>query len=151
MTESEEEAPQPKPARTPEATLNTALMVSAVVALLYGVPILLVPSVFWGTVGGADNDALAALESMRWSGGVLAGLGLAAIFAIREHRGQRTFVTGLAFASAAAAVGLWLSAVNGEFSDVLDFWFYWLATLVATGLAAYLWWARIKARSLLGL
>jgi hypothetical protein len=151
MTDSQEEGAARAP-RSPGSTLNTALLASAVVALVYGVPILLIPTVFWGDIGGAEGARLEALESMRWAGGLLGGLGLAAIFAIRDPRGQRTFVTGLSFAAAAAAAGLWLSVLNGEFGDAgLAAWFSWLATLLATVVAAYLWWARFKARDLLGI
>jgi len=136
--------------RTPESTLNTALLAYAIVALVYGVPILLIPQVFWGDIGGGSDVAVAFLEGFRWAGGVLGGLALGVLLSIREHRGQRTLVTAVALATAGAAVGLWVSALAGEL-DFLHAWFYWLATIVTSVLGLYLWWARFRARDILGL
>ncbi len=147
--ESATPAPTPKEPRSPRHTLNIALLAVVALDVGYGLPMLLWPNLLWGTIGGADGRHLEALETNRWAGGLLIGLGIGALFVIAKPRGQRTIVTMFAIQSAIVAAALVLSAVNGEFSDVLDAWFYWLAAVVTAATSLYLWYARLKARAVL--
>ncbi len=141
--------PAPKTPRSPRHTLNLALLVLVGLDLGYGLPMLLWPGLLWGTIGGADGLHLEALKTNRWAGALLVGLAIGALFVMARPAGQRTIVTMFAIQSAIAATALVLSAVNGELSGVLDAWFYWLAAVATAATSLYLWYARLKARSVL--
>ena len=110
----------------------------------------LAPGFIWGTVGGAENAARDALESNRWVGGLLLVLAFGALLVLRQPRGQRTFVTTLALGDAVMAALLIGGVLGDEFSDVVDAWFVWLTAIGLAVISAGLWWARLKARAVLG-
>ena len=152
MTQEFDETPETKPPkepRSPRATLSLALLAYIAGNTVYGLPMILVPGVIWDTIGGAEGDAQAALESNRWVGGLLLALAFGALLVLRNPRGQRTFVTTLALGDAAMATLLVLGVISGEFDEVVDAWFVWVTAVGLGAISAGLWWGRLKARSVL--
>ena len=144
-----QEAPRSKPEpRPPGSTLRIAVLVYAVLNLVSGTSILVWPSLFWGTIGGADDEALEVIKSVRWGGAILAAFGIGALMVYARPRGQRTFVTSMALQDAGVTAALVFSSLTDELA-YLDTWFV-VALIGATALSGlYLWWARFKARDLL--
>lgn len=126
-----------------------ALLAYIVGNTVYGLPMVLVPGVLWGTIGGADGDAQVALESNRWVGALLLALAFGALLVLRQPAGQRTFVTTLAMGDAAMAAVIVLGALGGDFSDVLDDWFVWATAVGLGAISGGLWWGRLKGRHIL--
>ncbi len=151
QAESQPEPRAKRKPRTPRGTLNLALFAYMAVNLAYGIPMLVFPAFLWGTIAGAEGQALAALETTRWGGGILVALAIGAFLLLAVPRGQRTFVTTLALHYSLAAGGILLSILAGEFDEVdgLRDWFPWVSLLVVAAVALYLWLARFKARDLL--
>ena len=143
--------PPRKEPRTPRQVLSIAMVATATVDLGFGLPALVWPNLLWDTVGGADGGALAALESARWAGALLVAFGIGAVFVLMRPRGQRTMVTVLCIQASLTAAAILFSAANNEFDGVVDDWFYWATGAATTLVAAYLWFARFKARSELAL
>ncbi len=148
--EQDRRSPRRAP-RTPRGTLNAALVAYMAINLAYGVPMLLFPNFLWGTIGGAEGQALEALESTRWAGAILVAFAAGVFLLLAVPRGQRTFVTTLALHYSLAAAALLFSTLTGEFDDIVGLraWFPWLATVVVALAALYIWYARFKARDLL--
>lgn len=147
---TDREAPRSKPVpRPPGSTLRIAVLIYAVLNLVSGTSILVWPSLFWGTIGGADDEALEVIRSVRWGGAILAAFGIGALMVYARPRGQRTFVTSMALQDAGVTAALVFSSLTDELV-YLDTWFV-VALIGATALSGlYLWWARFKARDLLG-
>jgi uncharacterized iron-regulated membrane protein len=147
---TDREAPRSKPApRPPGSTLRIAVLIYAVLNLVSGTSILVWPSLFWGTIGGADDEALEVIKSVRWGGAILGAFGIGALMVYARPRGQRTFVTSMALQDAGVTAALVFSSLTDELA-YLDTWFV-VALIGATALSGlYLWWARFKARDLLG-
>ncbi len=144
-------APAPKEPRQPlsaAATLRLAIVLYIAVTIGYGLPMLVWPNLLWDTIAGASGDELAGLVSVRWAGGVLVGLGIAAFLVLAKPKGQRSFVSGMTFHTSLAAAAILVSSINGEL-DVVDAWFRWASFIVVAVLAVYLWLARWRARDLL--
>lgn len=139
-------SPEPRP---PGSTLRIAVLIYAVLNLLAGTSILLWPSLLWGTIGGADDEALEIIKSVRWGGAILVAFGVGALMVYARPKGQRTFVTSMALQDAGVTAALVYSSLADELA-YLDTWFV-IALIGATALSGlYLWFARFKARDLLG-
>ena len=143
-----EEVPEKEP-RTPRATLNLALLAYIAGNTVYGLPMVLVPGLIWGTIAGAEGDVAEALESNRWVGGLLLALAFGALLILRKPAGQRSFVMTLALGDAAMAALLVLGALGNDFDGVVDAWFVWASAVGLALISAGLWWSRLKARALL--
>ena len=146
---AESKPPFPKEPRTPRSILNIGLLAFMIVSFGYGLPLLLWPDVLWGTVGGAEGDFERALGTTRWAGAFLTAWAVGAFFVFTRPKGQRTFVTTITLQASLASAALFVSAVSGEFDDVVDTWFPWLSAVIVGLLALYLWYARVKARDIL--
>lgn len=145
--------PAPKEPRTPGAVLATGLFVYIAVNVAYGLPMLVWPELLWETIGGADADTAGmVLATNRWAGGVLLGLAAGAVFVLMRPTGQRTFVTMLCIHTALAAAAILYSISTGEWDDAgIAAWFAWLSAIVVAAESGYLWYARVKARSVLAM
>jgi hypothetical protein len=142
-------APQPKQkrARTPQATLNTALLAYAAVNGLSGLAITLFPRFFWETFGSADGDFVRALDSTRFGGAALFALAIGALLVLRRPAGQQTLVTVFALEATFVTAAL----IANVFVDdtVTGLLFDWVMLLGCAAVAGYLWLARFKARRIL--
>ena len=123
-----------------EVTVSrTILYVEAIVSLVYGLLFLLIPR--WMFVLSQDPGAPAAAGWVRWSGGLLVGVGVAAWLAAANPETQKPLVVGLVVATALIALSLLYSLFN-EFGGVQ--WFLWAPILINAALAVALGWVSTK-------
>ncbi|MBT8208654.1 MAG: hypothetical protein HKN07_06970 [Acidimicrobiia bacterium] len=135
--------------RSAPATLRLAVLAYSVVNVGYGLPMLVWPTLLWGTIAGASGAARDGLVSVRWAGAVLVAHGIGAILVFLRPKGQRTYVTAMTLQVTLAAIAIGASIVLGEL-DVLAVWFRFVSLIVVGLTAIYLWIARWRARELLG-
>ena len=146
-SESTSKPRRPKTPRTPQGTLNTALFAYAAINGVSGVLIALFPRLFWETLGSADGDFARALDSTRFGGAALLALAIGALLVMRKPGGQNTLVTVFALEATLVAAALAANVVVDD--TVTGVVFDWAMLLGCAAVAAYLWWARLKARKIL--
>jgi hypothetical protein len=142
----EESAPEPRVPRDPADTLRLALIVYIVVNLALGIPLAIVPVGFLDFIG-VDPDIAADLGGLRWVGAVLVAWGISAVLVLARPVGRAYFVTVGALQMTLAAVAFFYSWWRNE--SLGSAWFQVAAGVVLVAAAIYLWWARLKARSVL--
>ena len=124
-------------------TLKLALMISAIVSLVYGLAYLLIPSSLVKFAGGSPVEA----SWMRWSGGVIIAWAIGTLMVYSNPKKQKIFVTYLALAHLLAGLGLLYSWVMQEYSGAT--WFIALPTLLLLVLALLIFWGRNQAKEIL--
>lgn len=124
--------------------LRIAMWVWFVDVAVYGVALLFAPTFVVETLGG---DAAFNYFWIRWSGGFLLGIAVAAWRAIQSPAGQDTLVFGSGVAGLLAGVGLVWGALAGEYGGAT--WFLWLTYVSSIGAGGFLLWARSRAGEVL--
>ena len=103
---------------------------------------------FLDTIGGGADIYDRAFDLFRFSGGALVALAIGALMVLRKPEGQHTLMTVMALEATLVAAAI---ITNIAIDDTpTDLWFELLIAIVCAALAGYLWWARIKARRILG-
>ena len=123
--------------------LKIALLIYAVVCLIYGLGFFIVP------------DSLVELSGsepvfhgwLRWSGGVIIALGIGAILTYLKPKGQGIFVTTIAVGALLAGLAMLWAWINIE--EGANVWFTALPTIVLLALSGLLWWSRQEAKNIL--
>ena len=123
--------------------LKIALLIYAVVCLIYGLGYFIVP------------DSLVELSGsepvfhgwLRWSGGVIIALGIGAILTYLKPKGQGIFVTTIAIGALLAGLAMLWAWINIE--EEANVWFTALPTIVLLALSGLLWWSRQAAKNIL--
>jgi hypothetical protein len=123
--------------------LKFALMIAAIVSLVYGLCYLLVPSTLVKLSGGNLVEA----GWLRWSGGVIIAWAIGALMVYSNPEKQNIFVTYLAFAHLLSGLGLLYSWIMQEYSGAT--WFIAIPTCLILILSALLFWGRNKAKGTL--
>jgi hypothetical protein len=123
--------------------LKIALLIYAVVCLIYGLGFLIVPDSLVELSGGEPVFQ----GWLRWPGGVIVALGIGAILVYLKPKGQGIFVTTIAIGALLAGLAMlwaWLNIEEGA-----NVWFTALPTIVLLALSGLLWWSRQKAKNIL--
>jgi hypothetical protein len=115
------------------------LYIEAIVALVYGLLFLLIPR--WMFALSQDSGAPGSPGWVRWSGGLLIGVGVAAWLAADNPKTQRPLVIGLGVATALIAVSL-LYSLFSEYGGAQ--WFLWVPILINAALAVAFGWVASK-------
>jgi hypothetical protein len=123
--------------------LKFALMIAAIVSLVYGLCYLLVPSTLVKLSGGSLVEA----SWLRWSGGVIIAWAIGALIVYSKPEKQNIFVTYLALAHLLSGLGLLYSWIMQEYSGAT--WFIAIPTCLILILSALLFWGRNKAKGIL--
>jgi len=123
--------------------LKIALLIYAVVCLIYGLGFFIVPDSLVELSGGAPVYH----GWLRWSGGVIIALGIGAILTYLKPKGQGIFVTTIAIGSLLAGLAMLWSWINIE--EGANVWFTALPTIVLLAMSGLLWWSRQKAKNIL--
>ena len=130
-------------AQTLTTLQKTALIISAISLVGWGIPLLLFPEFLWTVIGGAA-EAVSPVYS-RFSGAWFLGPAFAAIMALRNPA-----LIGTLFDLLAIAAGLSFIALAGDFfagnSPTAD-WFIWAAIIDALVICALCYASRPKAGS----
>ena len=132
--------------RDPAATLTAAMVVYIFVNLAFALPLVIFPAAYFDVIGLADNVA-DQLGGLRWVGAVLLAWSITAIQVLARPGGKAVFVTTGAMQLTFGAVAFLYSWSIGEYG--WDLWYQVLASVIWTGGAVYLWWARMSGRKLL--
>lgn len=132
--------------RDPAATLTTAMLVYIFVTLLFALPLVIFPAAFFDVVGLSDAEA-AALGGLRWFGAVLLAWAISGILVLARPGGRAIFVTTGALQLTFSAVALLYSWSVSEYA--WSSWYHGFMTVISIAGAAYLWWARFRARAVL--
>lgn len=123
--------------------LKIALIIFAIVALVYGLCYFIIPDALV-KVSGSEPVFHGWL---RWSGGVLIALGVGSILVLRKPEKQDPFVITVAIGSLLSGLALvfaWITA--GEEANI---WFTALPAILTLVMSALLWWGRYQARDIL--
>ena len=123
--------------------LKTALLIYAVVCLVYGIGYLIFPGFLVKLSGGEPIY----YGWLRWSGGALIALGIGAIMVFQKPKNQGIFVTTIALGTLLAGLALvygWIQSEEGA-----NIWFTALPAIVLLVLSGLLWWSRQQAKDLL--
>ena len=123
--------------------LKFALMVAAIVSLVYGLCYLLIPSTLVKLSGGNLVEA----SWLRWSGGVIIAWAIGALMVYSKPEKQNIFVTYLAFAHLLSGLGLLYSWIMQEYSGAT--WFIAIPTCLLLVLSVLLFLGRNKAKGIL--
>lgn len=132
--------------RDPAATLTTAMLVYIFVTLLFALPLVIFPATFFDVVGLSDAEA-AALGGLRWFGAMLLAWAISGILVLARPGGRAIFVTTGALQLTFSAVALLYSWSVSEYA--WSSWYHGFMTVISIAGAAYLWWARFRARAVL--
>jgi hypothetical protein len=123
--------------------LKVALLIYAVVCLIYGLGFSFIP------------DSLVELSGsepvyhgwLRWPGGILISLGIGAILVFLKPGGQGIFVTIMALGTLLAGLALLWAWIT--IAEEVHVWFTAVPTIVLLALSGLLWWSRQAAKNTL--
>jgi hypothetical protein len=123
--------------------LKIALIIFAVVCIIYGIGYFFVPDSLVTMSGGEPVFH----GWLRWSGGVLIALGVGGILVYLNPQNQGIFVTTIILGCILSALGLlwgWIKIEEGA-----NVWFTAIPTIILVVLAILLWFGRAKAKEIL--
>ena len=123
--------------------LKIALLIYAVVCLIYGLGFFIVPDSLVELSGGEPVFH----GWLRWSGGIIIALGIGAILIYLKPKGQGIFVTIIAIGALLAGLAMLWALINIE--EGANVWFTALPTIVLLALSGLLWWSRREAKNIL--
>lgn len=132
----------------PAATLTSAMVVYIFINLLFGLPLVLFPAKFFDLVG-LEDEVASQLGGLRWVGATLLAWAISGILVLARPGGRAIFVTAGSLQLSLAAAAMLYSTSLGEYEWSL--WFQLTMTLITVIGALYMWWARLRGRSMLRL
>jgi len=123
--------------------LKFALMIAAIVSLVYGLGFLFIP----GTLVKLSGGNLVEGGWLRWPGGVIIAWAIGSLIVYGKPEKQNIFVTYLALAHLLSGLGLLYSWIMQEYSGAT--WFVVIPTCILLILSALLFWGRNQAKGIL--
>ena len=123
--------------------LKFTLIIFAVIAFVYGFGLLFVPGILTSLTEGKPVE----FSWLRWSGGVIIGLGIGCLMVSSKPEKQGIFVTSMALATLFAGLGMLYSWIMQEYSGAT--WFIALPTCLLLVLSGLFWWGRGQAKGIL--
>ena len=123
--------------------LKFALMIAAIVSLVYGLGFLLIP----GTLVKLSGGNLVEASWLRWSGGVIIAWAIGTLMVFSKPEKQNIFVTSLTLAHLLSGLGLLYSWIMQEYTGAT--WFIAIPTCLLLILSALLFWGRNQSKGVL--
>ena len=123
--------------------LKVALVIYAVVVLVFGLIFLFIPSLYVDMAGANPVD----YGWLRWSGGAIIAFGIGALLVLRNLAKQGVFVTTIALAISLSGLAMLYSWIMTEYSGNTGS--IAVPTVILLVLAVLLWWSRVQARKIL--
>ena len=123
--------------------LKFTLIIFAVIAFVYGFGLLFVPGILTSLTEGTPVE----FSWLRWSGGVIIGLGIGCLMVSSKPEKQGIFVTSMALATLFAGLGMLYAWIMQEYSGAT--WFIALPTCLLLVLSGLFWWGRGQAKGIL--
>lgn len=139
-------APEAATTRDPAATLTTAMVVYIFINLAFALPLVIFPAAYFDVIG-LDDAVADDLGGLRWVGAMLLAWSLSAIQVMARPEGKGVFVSAGAFQLTLGAVAFLYSWSIREYD--WDLWYQIVSSLLLTGGAVYMWWARMSGRKVL--
>jgi hypothetical protein len=135
-----------KSKRDPAAVLTSAMVVYVFINMLFAIPLLVAPAVFFDSIG-LSSVVADQLGGLRWVGAALLAWAVSGILVLAKPGGRAIFVTTGALQLTFAAIAFIYSWSISEYEWSL--WYHLLATLILVAGAAYMSWARLRGRAVL--
>lgn len=132
--------------RDPAATLTSAMLVYIFVNLTFALPLVIFPATYFDVIG-VDKVVANDLGGLRWVGAMLLAWSIAAIQVMARPGGKAVFVTTGALQLTFGALAFLYSWSVREYG--WNVWYQAFASILLSGAAIYLWWARMSARKVL--
>jgi threonine/homoserine/homoserine lactone efflux protein len=123
--------------------LKIVLLIFAILCIVYGIGYFIFPDFLVKLSGGEPVFH----GWLRWSGGVLIGLGIGAIMAFQKPKNQGIFVTTIAIGTLLAGLALLYGWIKSE--EGANVWFTALPTILVLVVSGLLWWTRQQAKDVL--
>jgi len=123
--------------------LKVALVILAVVIIIYGIGFLIVP----GTMVTLSRGNPVNFGWLRWPGGVIIALGIGALMVFRKPEKQGIFVFMSALSTLLAGLGLLYSWIMKEYTE--STLFIAVPTILILVISCLLWWGRQRAKGIL--
>ena len=123
--------------------LKVALMILAIVSIIYGIGYLIFPGTLVTISGGNPVE----FGWLRWSGGVIIALGIGVLMVFRKPEKQGIFVFTMALSTLLAGLGILYSWIKGEYSS--STLFIGVPTILLLVISGLLWWGRQQAKGIL--
>lgn len=123
--------------------LRVALVILAVVSIIYGLGFLIVPGMLVTLSGGNPID----LGWLRWSGGIITAIGVGTLMVFRRPEKQGIFVFTAALSMLLSGLGLLYSWIMKEYTT--STMFIAVPTVLLLVISGLLWWGRQKAKEIL--
>jgi hypothetical protein len=125
------------------AMLKVALVILAVVSIIYGIGYLIFPGTLLSLSGGNPVD----FAWLRWSGGIIIALGIGALMVFRKPEKQGIFVFTMALSTLLCFLGLLISWIMKEYSG--STMFIAVPTILILIISCLIWWGRQQAKGIL--
>ena len=132
--------------RDPATTLTTAMVVYIFINLAFALPLVIFPAAYFDLIG-LDDAVADDLGGLRWVGAMLLAWSITAIQVMARPEGKGVFVSTGAFQLTLGALAFLYSWSLREYN--WDLWYQIVSSLLLTGGAVYMWWARMSGRKLL--
>jgi len=123
--------------------LKFALLIAAIVSIVYGLCFLLIP----GSLVKLSGGNLVEAGWLRWPGGVIIAWAIGTLMVYSKPQKQKIFVTSLALAYLLSGLGLLYSWITKEYSGAT--WFVAVPSCLLLILSALLYWGRSQAKKIL--
>lgn len=123
---------------------KVALVIFAIVTIVYGLCYVFIPQVLVETSGGDPVHP----SWLRWSGCVLITLGIGAIMVLRNPAKQDIFVTVIALGTLLSGLAL-LYTLIFEMQPENAVWFTVMPIIILFVNSALLWWGKQQAKEIL--
>lgn len=123
--------------------LRVALVILAVVSIIYGLGFLIVPGMLVTLSGGNPID----LGWLRWSGGIITAIGVGTLMVFRRPEKQGIFVFTAALSMLLSGLALSFSWITKEYTT--STMFIAVPTVLLLVISGLLWWGRQKAKEIL--
>jgi len=123
--------------------LKVVLVILAVVSIIYGIGYLIFPGALVTFSGGHPVE----VGWLRWSGGIIIGLGIGALMVFRKPEKQGIVVFTMALCTLLCGLGLLCSWILKEYSGSNTF--IAVPTILILVISCLLWWGRQLAKGIL--
>ena len=123
--------------------LKIAILIYAVVALVYGLCFFFVPDFLVNMSGGEPVFH----GWLRWAGGLCIAVGIGSLMVMQKPKNQGIFVTTIALGTLLTGLGLLYAWINLE--EGANAMFTAMPTILMLVISGLLWWGRQNAKDIL--
>ena len=123
--------------------LRVALVINAIVSIVYGIGFLIGPGMLVSLSGGNPVD----FGWIRWPGGIIIALGIGSLMVFRKPEKQGIYVFMSALGTLLGGLGILFSWIMKEYT--CSTMFIAVPTVLILVISCLLWWGRQRAKEIL--